>query len=134
MGRENIQQTLRLLMLDAFAKSDPDITAAISRLATFCPSLLNSLLPKSQQQGFLDDNEFAVDIFGDRTHHSPAAQGFLSTKSCNESSLPLRADKADPVFKRSLSQAYHHDYQSQSIHTFGNARLKWCKKFSYNDR
>jgi hypothetical protein len=45
LNRENLQQTVRLLLLDAFTQSDPRLTTQIKHLHDVCPDILDSLLP-----------------------------------------------------------------------------------------
>jgi hypothetical protein len=46
--RVNFQQTARLLLLDTFASSDPELTALFRELSTQCPSLFQTMLPRSE--------------------------------------------------------------------------------------
>ena len=137
LGQENLQQTVRLLLLKAYIQKEPQLTALMTDLHDRCPSWFQALLPRSEQEGMLEDEEDELQIVASENHRRPAAIGCLRPKYCREIlKLPTRSSNTalPPLFVSMLRRAYEVDYQMPNIMQFGTAGIKWCKKFSFFDR
>jgi hypothetical protein len=138
--QENVQQTVRLALLNAFKETDSGLTEMLLDLNRRCPTLFDSLLPKSEQESLLekeDDENDDIVIQGDDNHKRPSAIGCLQAKYCREElGLPTRSSDLalPPWFGRLLREAYGRDYNMPNIVHFGKAAIQWCKKFSFFDR
>ena len=131
--RKNIQQILRFIMFETFATIEFDITIFIEKFFTIRFSLLKFLFSKFQQQKFFDDDEFAMNIIDNFLHHDFAIQNFLFQKQSIFNMFSLRIDKTNANFKHNLFEIYRRDYNYHNIYDFENVKLKWCKKFNFND-
>ena len=133
LKRENIKQTLRLLLLQVFASSKSKIIDTVQRIANACLSLLNALFFIFLQLDNVED-ENSMNIIENKVHRCATTQDFLSIKHCTKHNLSLRIDKANDIFKRQLSQAYFENYDMINVYHFDHANIKWCKKFTYIDK
>ena len=132
-----MQQTIRLILLNAFTVSEPEVTQQIQDLYNHCPTLFDSLLPRSEQTHFQDanDDEDSVAIQGSPNHLHPMAISRIQPKYCrNVLKLSIKAQDFDVTFKKCLRLAYELDYGLPGIIHFGHAFVPWCTKFSFTDR
>ena len=70
LARENLQQTVRLILSNAFADRDPGLTKLLQRMHLKIPSLFESLLPKSELETVATANielEADDEVFVDET-------------------------------------------------------------------
>ena len=131
---ENLRQTVRLLLQDAFIIAEPVLTQLLKELRDECPLLFNKLLPKSERsQDDLDEDSYLL-LKSDASHGLPAALGRLQARYIRqELSLPVRSSSIDSVFQKKLRDAYRIDYGMPGIMHFGSASIPWSKKLSFND-
>jgi hypothetical protein len=63
LEREQLRQTVRLVLADAFDEDDFESHEAIRRVQDLCPALFETLVPKSDLMlgGFENEDEDAVD-------------------------------------------------------------------------
>lgn len=81
-AKENIQPTIRLILLQAFNETRPGITAAMIKLCKQCPTLFDSLLPMSEREDMI--NKSFLSIIGDEEHRFPIVIGCLQVKYCRK--------------------------------------------------
>jgi hypothetical protein len=136
--QENLRQTIRLILLNAYKESELPLTRMIQELHDRCPTLFENLLTKSEQERLIEDeDEDDMWIQADDIHRRPYVTGCLATSYVQDVLyLPTRSsDTALPrEFARLLRDAYSNDYAMPNIHQFGKARIQWAKKFSFSDR
>ena len=114
--KENLGQTVRLLLMDGFKQAEPKATQMIKEIHSCCPSLFTTLLPRSEQMQLDDDSESRLSVVQDRYHLQPKAIGCLEPKYCREVlKLPTRSSEDSAVmsepFKAALREAYQSDYK-----------------------
>lgn len=135
LTRESLQQTSRLILLDAYQTSEPKLTATFKDLYDTCPGLFESLLPRSEQLELqVEDDEPSQTILQDANHLKPSVFSRLKPMYCrNELGLPIRSSAFLPVFRTRLRNAYGNDYNLPNIVHFGTRGLTWCKKLGFMD-
>ena len=143
LAKENMQQSVRLLLLNAFQHSDPELTTMFTELRTECPSLFTSILPRGERRGLAhaaastldDDDESELSIMSDDAHIRTAAIGCIQAKFAKAKlNLPLRSAQMTSEFRAQLRSAYSEDYNYPSIYEIGTSLFQWCKKLSFHDR
>lgn len=103
--RKSLQQTTRLILVDAYRSSEPELTATFKDLYEICPALFESLLPRSEQLELsqADESEPFESIQHDTNHLRPAVMSRLKPTYCrDELSLPIQSSAFTAVFKRDL--------------------------------
>ena len=70
--RENLQQTIRFVLLDAHRLSKPKVTDTLNRLNSKYPTLIYTILPPNDLDKLIDDdkNSFALRLYSN--YQSPA--------------------------------------------------------------
>lgn len=135
LKQENLQQTVCLILLKAFADSEPALTALFQRLYRDCPSLFDFILPQLKKKMLMKNDESQLSILEDTNHIRLAAIGCLQPKYCCEIlELPTRSSAMSAGFRGALWKAYNEDYQMPNIHHFSHTAIKWCRKLSFTDR
>lgn len=136
LTRESLQQTIRLILLDAFQNSEPELTATIKDLYSKCPMLFESLLPRSERLELSpEEDEPSQSILHDANHLKPATLSRLKPTYCrDELGLPIRSSAFSASFRRDIRQAYENDYKMPNIIHFGTGGISWCKKLSFTDK
>lgn len=134
--RESLQQTARLILLEAYRSSEPELTATFKDLYDTCPTLFESLLPRSEQLELEDEESKTLRSILEDTHHvKPTAISRLKPTYCrDELGLPIRSSTLTAEFKHYLQQAYADDYNLPNIVHLGNKALVWCKKLAFMDK
>lgn len=148
LGRENLQQTVRLILNNAFTQQEPELTKLFQRMYLKIPLLFESLLPKSEvetvgavnievdadDEAFVGEAEAQIEGEVNAIHRRPAVIGCLQSRFCKEIlKLPIRSSDMTPNFKAELSQGYR-DYNLANIVSFAAGGFQWCKKVSWTDR
>jgi hypothetical protein len=148
LARENLQQTVRLILSNAFADRDPGLTKLLQRMHLKIPSLFESLLPKSEletvatanieleadDEVFVDETESRVKGDVEAIHTRPAVIGCLQSRFCKETlKLPMKSSDMSPDFKSKLLLGYR-DYNMPNIVSFGAGTFQWSKKVAWTDR
>ncbi|KAL8798787.1 MAG: hypothetical protein Q9200_007697 [Gallowayella weberi] len=134
LGSENLKQTIRLILQDAFAISEPVLTQLFKDLQAECPVLVNKLLPQSEKTHDILDDDSYLFLKSDANHSQPAALGRLQAKLVrNELSLPIRSSAMDQAFQKMLRTSYEIDYGMSNVMHFGVASIPWSKKVNFND-
>jgi hypothetical protein len=141
LTRESIRQALRLVLMNAFQDEEPVITKLLKDLYRKCPTLFESVLPRSEQEdlrhSLLEDEEedSITAIQPDSLHRSPTATGCLQAIYCrNVLQLPTRASDTKlmtPEFKSQLRAALGKEYSLPHIINFGTHAIQWCKKSGF---
>lgn len=132
LSRENVAQTIRFLLLSAFQISHPDITEYMLKLHSDCPTLFQTILPRSERSSNL--NESDISILPDQEHSYTAALLCIPQYYVKDFlKLPTRLAHLDIMnsFLNDLRDAYSTDYQMQDLVSLGNLPLQWCKKFIF---
>lgn len=134
--RESLQQTTRLILLDAYQSLEPELTATFKDLYDTCPTLFESLLPRSEQLELeSEETEAFQSILGDTHHLKPRVMSRLKPTYCrDELGLPIRSSALTAVFKHHFRTAYADDYGLPNIVQFGTKGLVWCKKLGFMDK
>ena len=115
--KENLGQTIRLLLMGGFRHTEPEATKMIKDIQKSCPSLFTTLLPRSEQMQLEeDDPESRLSTVQDDDHLQPKAIGCLEPKYCREIlKLPTRSSENENImstlFQIALREAYAFDYQ-----------------------
>jgi hypothetical protein len=136
LGRENVQQTVRLVLMNAFKHSDHELTELMHSLFADCPSLFEALLPRSEQESLKqnDEADSMMRLPEDALHKRPAAIGRIQPKYCKEVlKLPMYDRQMSDQFKSGLRKAYADDYRLPNIYHFGHTAIQWCKKLAFTD-
>ncbi|KAN0075598.1 hypothetical protein V8E54_006868 [Elaphomyces granulatus] len=128
LKHEALRQSVRLILANAFAHDEPQITAMLQRLRQRCPTLFQSLLPQSEHHNFpVPTLTKTTDI---------AATARLQNKYCREMlMLPTcgaEAITAFPSFATQLRMALAQDYNMPNIFQFGSKHFQWCKHVSFS--
>ena len=132
LSRENMRQTCRLILLNAFVGDESVLTQLFKELHQACPTLFESLLPRSEQM--IDEDESSQDILGDVNHERPAALVRIAAQHCKYvMQLPTWSSLLSQPQRQQLGQAYTQDYKMSGIVHFGRRAIPWCKKFSFTD-
>ena len=132
LSRENVAQTIRFLLLSTFRDSHPDITAFMLRLHSDCPSLFQTILPRSERLSNLDGCD--ISILSDEEHSQTAALLCIPQYYVGDFlKFPIRLGQLDIIdpFLNALRDAYSMDYKMQDLVSLGNLPLQWCKKFIF---
>lgn len=144
LQRENVQQTVRLILANAFRRTDRELTELFYELYTECPSIFDPVLPLSERLGleavltedyYTGDDESELRLDSDDTHIHPAALGRIAPGYAGDvMKLPLRSRGMSDSFRRLLRASYHTDYSMPNIFEFGKVAIQWSKKFAFDDR
>ncbi|KAK3896333.1 hypothetical protein C8A05DRAFT_20664, partial [Staphylotrichum tortipilum] len=148
--KTNFQETMRLVLRNAFKHDDPELTAQIMGLYQQCPNLFNKVLSRAdrneleaKQEAVVEESEVDVDQSASATHMSPLAINRISTKqvtqahSANEGRrLPLRTTDTTSTWRHLIRSAYRHEYGKAPYFpsVFDNRAIQWCRKFGFTDR
>ncbi|KAI9749166.1 MAG: Glutathione reductase [Chaenotheca gracillima] len=134
LSRENVQLTLRLCLGGAYARDEPDITKALSKMHQQCPTLFESILPPSER--LTEDDESYLEIQDDAKHSQPAALYCLSRRYVlEELKFPINARHLhvnDP-FLVQVRRAYAVDYDKPSAMGLERWPFQWCRKIIFTD-
>ena len=148
----NFQETIRLVLQNAFKHDDADLTKEILELYQDCPTLFNKVLSCADQTELNTsptDEDYEIDSgqSANASHGSPSAINRIpATKvtSCHAANagqrLPLRSGQLKttmtPIFRQLLRLAYEKDYGKtyQYPSTFENRIIQWSRKFGFTDR
>jgi hypothetical protein len=136
LSKQNIRQTLRLTLANAFTESEADrfITATIQHIFIQCPSLFRTLLPRSELNTAEEDEEDERYVCADAQHRQVSVIGCIPTKYCREELfLPARASLMDSAFRTALRDAYGADYGIPNIAQFDSSTFQYGKKLSFVD-
>jgi hypothetical protein len=135
LRKESFRQTLRLLLLGAYTEEEPDTTAIVQELSRSCPSLFETLLPRSEiESQILEDDDESLAVLDDEWHKRVKVTGRLQpTYVRNVLHLPSRASKIPQPLRLALTQAFHNDFEMPNERIFGSGPLQWCKKVSFFD-
>jgi hypothetical protein len=143
LGRENLQQTVRILLNNGMRETDAQMSDLLQYIHQQCPTLLESLLPRSEQEtmrnqleSLVEDDE-EVPLVGSQSHLNPTATGCIATKYVRGTlKLPVsRQDlENDRAFAKLLRQAYSDEYKKKNVFEFGKKWLTWTKKLGFTDR
>jgi len=138
LHKENFRQTLRLLLLGAFSDSEPQMTTFIQELQQTCPTLFKTLLPRSELESRIiddEDDDSSISIVADEYHKRPIVIGRLQPKFVRDTlGLPTRgSNNLLQPFRTALRRAYEMDYNMPNMREFGRGTFQWCKKISFHD-
>ena len=126
--RENLRQTVRLLLLNGFAYTEPKATQLIKNIHQSCSSFFMILLPRSEQMLLeQNDSDFRMSaIFEDDQHFQSHAIGCLEPKYCrNILKLSTRSSKTmSRNFKTALKLVYRYDYAIFNLMHFGTSAIQ----------
>jgi hypothetical protein len=138
--RENISQTCRLLLLDAFKADEPKLTAMFHEIHHHCPSLFDTILPRSELEDFRELREAEKDVSEvsiepDDGHKRPSAIGAIEAQTISLTyGFPTRMSKQVPEdFRDALRTAFELDYNMKFIVSFENHAIHWCTKLAFYD-
>ena len=117
--RENLDQTVRLLLQNDFAQVESEVTQLIKNVYNSCSSLFSTLLSRSKQMQLEDDSKSRVTIVQDVNHLQFKIIDCLKSRYCRERlQLSTRSSKNTAVmsrsFKATLRAVYARDYQITS--------------------
>lgn len=141
LAKANMQMTIRLLLQDAFFHRDPELTMRMHALYNKCPTLFDSVLPRTELQDMPEaelDFELDANAGGDYQHRRATVIGHVHLKGVthvmNEGrALPTRHSNMTDGFKQVLRQTYVREYAQPEIYQFAG-RLQYANKFGFSDR
>jgi hypothetical protein len=108
-----------------------ELTTRIKYLKKQCPDLLESLLPRSEQQQ--DEDEAITAVESDAKHLRAAAVSKIKTEYCSKTlKLPVLASKFDTPWRQDLIEGYRYDY-GKAVNAMGSRAVRWYKKLSFNN-
>lgn len=127
-----MQQTLRLLLQNAYVDSEPALTTQLHSLQASCPGLFVSILPRSHK---LEMDEDAVEelLISDPAHRMAAVTEKLKEEYCRSIKLPIRPAQIDIDLQKDIRNAYARDYGMDNVYGMGRDRLRWWKKLAFTD-
>ena len=128
----SFEMTVRCLLGDGFASSEPDLTAQMKRLFKNMPAFFKPLLPRSEQVSVDDADTF--ETISDASHLQAAVSHKIKGPYCKATlGLPIRGSQivAGSAFSQALIAAYTRDYEI-SINKFSGP-TQWFKKISFTD-
>jgi hypothetical protein len=142
LGRENLQQTVRILLNNGMRNTDAEMSDLLQYIHSQCPTLFESVLPRSEQESLRNQLESLVEddevpLISTARHRNPAAIGCISTAFARRSlRLPVKSSDLDEDFKFSemLRKAYSSEYKLKNVYEFGKKWLLWVKKLAFTDR
>lgn len=142
LGKENLQQTIRLLLLNAFQHTDPELTESFAGLRDKCPALFASILPCAEQEQLainaavpVEEDEEECGLLSDDAHLRATAINRIQARYARVTlKLPLRSAHMTTKFRQQLRHAYIVEYGLPHIYEFGTSAIRWCKKLSFYDR
>jgi hypothetical protein len=129
--KENLRQTIRFVLANAFSDRYPALTKALHELYSQSPTLFSGILPRPEE--IEDPNEDDEDVKSDDQHRSPAAIGCIQAKFCRESLSSHKSRPYGDYFRTALSETYGYHYNMPNIVQFRNSMFQWCTKFSFTD-
>lgn len=146
----NFQETMRLLLQNAFQHDDPELTSEMLALYQQCPTLFNTVLSRTdrnEMDALLDneDHEMEIDQSADSNHLRPAAINRIPTKSVvathpinDGNRIPTRSGDLNTTstWRGHLRLAYQYDYgkPAQYPSLFENRPIQWSRKSGFTDR
>ncbi|KAI1097192.1 hypothetical protein F4804DRAFT_352027 [Jackrogersella minutella] len=141
LAKSNMQITIRFLLQDAFFHRDSELTLRMQRLYNDCPTLFESVLPRTEIQDMPEnelDFELDANSGGDYQHRRATVIGHVHLKGTthviNEGrALPTRHVNMTDRFKHVLRQTYVRDYGQPDIYQFAGV-LQYANKFGFSDR
>ena len=134
--RENLKQTMRLLLLNVFVINESVLTFLIHFIYDRCSSFFESLLFKFEQEE-LNENESELWIVSNPQHKRFSAIDRLKSKYCRDIfHLSTKTSVDDRImsveFKIAFRTAYL-DYDMSYIMHFDISVIQWCKKLTFYD-
>ena len=120
LSRENLQQTIRLALLNAFENTDAFITEQLRELYEACLTLFESLLPPSEREEEREDDDSLL-IQEDQDHYNAAVLHRLQLKHCRQVlDLSTRSSMLHQYsnLRIELREAYETNYDIESVYEF----------------
>ncbi|TRX98548.1 hypothetical protein FHL15_000622 [Xylaria flabelliformis] len=147
----NFQETVRLVLRNAFLHDDPVLTQEMLALYQACPSLFSKVLSRADRNELIEqletetDYEVGVDQSANESHVNPSAINRIPpgevTKVAHPANggyrLPSRGNTGvDREFRRLLRLAYELDYCKRKLYptVFQNKTIQWSRKFGFTDK
>ena len=136
LEREQLQQTIRLVLADAFNEDDFESHEIIRRVQETCPALFELLVPRSDLTlgGFEDEDEDADDEVGEDQSAVKAIGRVTSEYVTFVWKLPTKAttESMPKAFRAAMREVYQQDFGQNVTHFRG--QLHYFNKFAYTDR
>ena len=136
LARENLQMTVRLLLMNAFDDTDPKLTRIFAELYDLCPELFEHLLPRSEidNLGVVFDIDEEVSLRGDDDHLRPVVIGCVKSNYVRKTlRFPIVQSQMDAAFENAFRMCYDQHYGLKYITHFGKVPLQWCRKLAFYD-
>ncbi|KAI0995550.1 hypothetical protein K3495_g12629 [Podosphaera aphanis] len=106
LTKENLRQTIRLLLADAFKYDDPTATQLKKDIHAQCPALFATILPRSEQMSSataITEEEDELCVVGDTHHIRPNVTGCIQPRFVHTGSTFVWTKKFafyDPIAQR----------------------------------
>ena len=139
--------TLRLLIMNGFKHSDPELTKFIQAIYKDNPLLFQNMMPNSEIESLAaddaskneaeleNDDEQSVLPEADDVHLRPSAIGCIPVQHVRTIlGFPLRQLQMEKDFTAAFSKSYSRDYNKPHVDHFGKVPLQWSKKVSFTHR
>lgn len=136
LAMESRQQTTRLLLDNAYARSHPQLTQAYHTLNKACPSLFKFTIAGVEIE---PDEDIVVDsqhVRPDPKHANPAARVRIETSKTSDPWLSIKNNHKLGVthsFNVALTSAYSKDYEMHNVATFEHWSIQWAKQLRFTD-
>ena len=146
LDKVNFRMTIRLLLLGAFDDTETDLTALIRNVQRTCPSLFQTLLPRSEVEAFnitevdddADDDDDDIQktqqvVQADAKHLRPRVIGRIQPQHVkSQYNLPTSPTNLSNEWRTAMRDGYE-VYGEPNLRGFGTQPMKWCKKVSFYD-
>ena len=131
--RESLQQIIRLLLLNAYVISKSELIRMIEKIYQICSTFFNFLLFKFEQQ-VIDDENYLT-ITQNSNYFNFAVLARFQFKYCREIlRLSIRASSLSDDQIKIIQWIYKLDYMMFNVQHLKNNQIRWCKKFSFDDK
>ena len=121
--RENLQQIIRLLLSKSFVTIESKLIIMIEKFCEICFALFNTLLLKSKQQQFVENDDYLTIQTNDK-YHKFAMLTYLQVKYCkNTLKLSIRFSQLNEHQIRELRKTNEIDYNMFNVMHFESNKI-----------
>ena len=82
LNHENLQQIIKLILLNSFVKSEPALTQIFQILRENCSTLFNRFLSKSEKHEKMNDENSSIFILINNENFRPAVSNRIKSTYC----------------------------------------------------
>ncbi|SMR62465.1 unnamed protein product [Zymoseptoria tritici ST99CH_1E4] len=140
LQRMDFAITTRFTLQNAFKDEEPVATQLVQDVNAACPTLLDSLLPRSEKKEAVDPTEenFGHEKLGVMSTTNQirvsASSKHAAKKVPADIALPTHGNSPLPAWLRtSLTDAFLREYGRPNVTSFASRPIKWFARMSYYD-